>query len=164
MGRRLSLLFLLLGAGLMLPPQAPANVDRLVVNKSARKLYLFAGDELLRSYNVALGKNPVGHKERRGDQRTPEGRYLLDWRNPQSRFYRSIHISYPNESDRRRAATKGVHPGGDIMLHGVPARYRDDQELLIGINWTEGCIAVTNAAMEEIWSLVADNTPIEILP
>lgn len=164
MGRRLSLLFLLLGAGLMLPAQAPANVDRLVVKKSARKLYLFAGDKLLRSYNVALGKNPVGHKERRGDQRTPEGRYLLDWRNPQSRFYRSIHISYPNESDRRRAATTGVHPGGDIMLHGVPTRYREDQEFLIGINWTEGCIAVTNAAMEEIWSLVADNTPIEILP
>ena len=164
MGRKLSLLFLLLGCALMLPSLAPANVDRLVVKKSARKLFLFEGEKLLRSYSVALGKNPVGHKERRGDLRTPEGRYLLDWRNPQSRFYRSIHISYPNESDRRRAATKGVHPGGDIMLHGVPARYRDDQEFIIGINWTEGCIAVTNEAMDEIWSLVADNTPIEILP
>jgi murein L,D-transpeptidase YafK len=164
MDRRLFLLFLLLGCGLLLPTLAAASADRLVVKKSARKLFLFEGDKLLRSYQVALGKNPVGPKERRGDHRTPEGTYLLDWRNPQSRFYRSIHISYPNENDRRRAAAKGVHPGGDIMLHGVPDRYRDDQEFIIGLNWTEGCIAVTNEAMEEIWTLVADNTPIEIVP
>lgn len=164
MSRKLSLLFLLLGCGLMLPTLAAGNADRLVVKKSARKLFLFAGDTLLRSYGVALGKNPIGHKERQGDYRTPEGKYLLDWRNPQSRFYRSIHISYPNESDRQRAAAKGVHPGGDIMLHGVPNRYRDDQEFLISLNWTEGCIAVTNEDMEEIWALVADNTPIEIIP
>lgn len=164
MYRRLSLLFLLLGCCLLLPTLASANADRLVVKKSARKLFLFAGDELLRSYEVALGRNPVGHKERRGDYRTPEGKYLLDWRNPQSRFYRSIHISYPNENDRRRAAAMGVDPGGSIMIHGVPDRYRDDQEFLISLNWTEGCIAVTNKDMEEIWALVADNTPIEILP
>lgn len=164
MYRRLSLLFLLLGCCLLLPTLASANADRLVVKKSARKLFLFAGDELLRSYEVALGRNPVGHKERRGDYRTPEGKYLLDWRNPQSRFYRSIHISYPNENDRRRAAAMGVDPGGSIMIHGVPDRYHDDQEFLISLNWTEGCIAVTNKDMEEIWALVADNTPIEILP
>lgn len=138
MYRRLSLLFLLLGCCLLLPTLASANADRLVVKKSARKLFLFAGDELLRSYEVALGRNPVGHKERRGDYRTPEGKYLLDWRNPQSRFYRSIHISYPNENDRRRAAAMGVDPGGSIMIHGVPDRYRDDQEFLISLNWTEG--------------------------
>jgi murein L,D-transpeptidase YafK len=164
MRKRLSLLFLLLGCCLLLPNLALGNANRLVVKKSARKLFLFAGDELLRSYEVALGKNPVGHKERRGDYRTPEGKYLLDWRNPQSRFYRSIHISYPNENDRRRAAAMGVDPGGSIMIHGVPNRYRDDQEFLISFNWTEGCIAVTNKDMEEIWALVADNTPIEILP
>lgn len=164
MRRRFFLLFLLLGCCLLLPTLALGNADRLVVKKSARKLFLFAGDELLRSYEVALGRNPVGHKERRGDYRTPEGKYLLDWRNPQSRFYRSIHISYPNENDRRRAAAMGVDPGGSIMIHGVPNRYRDDQEFLISLNWTEGCIAVTNKDMEEIWALVADNTPIEILP
>ena len=164
MGRKLSLLFLLLGCGLMLPTLASANADRLVVKKSARKMFLFEGDKLLRSYQIALGKNPVGHKERQGDYRTPEGRYLLDWRNPQSRFYRSIHISYPNESDRRRAAAKGVHPGANIMIHGVPDRYRDDQEFIISLNWTEGCIAVTNDDMNEIWALVAENTPIEIIP
>lgn len=164
MRQRLSLLFLLLGCCLLLPTLASANADRLVVKKSARKLFLFAGDELLRSYEVALGRNPVGHKERRGDYRTPEGNYLLDWRNPQSRFYRSIHISYPNENDRRRAAAMGVDPGDSIMIHGVPDRYRDDQEFIISLNWTEGCIAVTNKDMEEIWALVADNTPIEILP
>ncbi len=164
MRRKLSWLFLLLGCCLMLPTLASANVDRLVVNKSARKMFLFEGDKLLRSYEIALGKNPVGHKERQGDYRTPEGRYLLDWRNPQSRFYRSIHISYPNESDRRRAAAKGVHPGANIMIHGVPDRYRDDQEFIISLNWTEGCIAVTNDDMNEIWALVAENTPIEINP
>lgn len=164
MRRKLSWLFLLLGCCLMLATLASANVDRLVVNKSARKMFLFEGDKLLRSYEIALGKNPVGHKERQGDYRTPEGRYLLDWRNPQSRFYRSIHISYPNESDRRRAAAKGVHPGANIMIHGVPDRYRDDQEFIISLNWTEGCIAVTNDDMNEIWALVAENTPIEIIP
>lgn len=164
MRHRLFLLFLLLGCGLMLPTLAAANADRLVVKKSARKLFLFDGDKLLRSYEVALGKNPVGPKERRGDHRTPEGKYLLDWRNPQSRFYRSIHISYPNQGDLQRAAAMGVDPGGSIMLHGVPDRYRDDQEFIISLNWTEGCIAVTNEDMDEIWALVADNTPIEIIP
>lgn len=164
MRRKFPMLFLLLGCCLLLPTLASANVDRVVVKKSARKLFLYAGDELLRSYEVALGRNPVGHKERRGDFRTPEGKYLLDWRNPQSRFYRSIHISYPNENDRRRAAAMGVDPGGSIMIHGVPNRYRDNQEFIISLNWTEGCIAVTNKDMEEIWALVADNTPIEILP
>ena len=164
MSRRLFLLFLLLGCCLLLPALASANADRLVVKKSARELLLFAGDEVLRRYEIALGRNPVGHKERRGDNRTPEGKYLLDWRNPHSRFYRSIHISYPNENDRRRAAAMGVDPGGSIMIHGVPDRYRDDQEFIISLDWTEGCIAVTNKDMEEIWALVADNTPIEILP
>lgn len=164
MRRKLSWLVLLLGCCLMLPTLASANADRLVVKKSARKMFLFEGDKLLRSYQIALGKNPVGHKERQGDYRTPEGRYLLDWRNPQSRFHRSIHISYPNESDRRRAAAKGVHPGANIMIHGVPDRYRDDQEFIISLNWTEGCIAVTNDDMNEIWALVAENTPIEIIP
>ncbi len=164
MSKTLSWSFLIFAFGLLLPALALATADRLVVNKSERQLLLYQGDKLLRSYEIALGKNPVGHKVRRGDNRTPEGRYTLDWRNPQSRFYRSIHISYPNESDRRRAAAKGVHPGGDIMIHGVPNRYRDNQEFFVSRDWTEGCIAVTNDDMKEIWALVADNTPIEIIP
>jgi murein L,D-transpeptidase YafK len=155
----LSLLF-----GLSLPALASSRADRVVIDKSERRLYLYQGGDLLRSYEIALGKNPVGHKLRRGDKRTPEGRYNLDYRNPQSRFYRSIHISYPNERDRRRAEARGLHPGGNIMIHGVPNRYRDGQEFFIGRDWTEGCIAVTNDAMKEIWALVADNTPIEINP
>jgi murein L,D-transpeptidase YafK len=146
------------------PALASTTADRVVVDKSERRLYLYQGEEVLRSYEIALGKNPVGHKQRRGDKRTPEGKYTLDWRNPQSRFYRAIHVSYPNERDRRRAAAKGVHPGGEIMIHGVPNRYRDGQEFFVGRDWTEGCIAVTNDDMTEIWALVADNTPIEIHP
>lgn len=157
-------LVLLLCFGLSLPALASTFADRVVVEKSARKLYLYQGTQVVRSYEIALGKNPVGHKLRRGDKRTPEGFYTLDRRNPQSRFYRSIHISYPNEKDRRRAEAKGFHPGGDIMIHGVPNRYRDGQEFFIGRDWTEGCIAVTNDDMKEIWTLVADNTPIIIYP
>jgi len=156
--------FLLFCFGLSLPALGASCADRVVVAKSERRLYLYQGEDVLRSYEIALGKNPVGHKFRQGDKRTPEGRYTLDRRNSQSRFYRSIHISYPNESDRRRAEAKGVHPGGNIMIHGVPNLYRDGQEFFIGWDWTEGCIAVTNDDMKEIWTLVADNTPIEIHP
>lgn len=157
-------LALILCFGLNLPALASNCADRVVVTKSERRLYLYKGEEVLRSYEIALGKNPVGHKLRRGDKRTPEGRYTLDRRNPQSRFYRSIHVSYPNQRDRRRAEARGVNPGGDIMIHGVPNRYRDGQEFFIGWDWTEGCIAVTNDDMKEIWALVSDNTPIEIYP
>jgi murein L,D-transpeptidase YafK len=149
---------------LTLSAPASTGADRVVVDKSKRRLYLYQGKQVLRSYEIALGKNPVGHKRRRGDKRTPEGKYTLDWRNPRSRFYRSIHVSYPNERDLRMAAAKGVNPGGGIMIHGVPNRYRDGQEFFIGRDWTEGCIAVTNGDMKEIWTLIADNTPIEITP
>ncbi len=138
--------------------------DLVVVKKSNRKLYLYSGDRLLKSYNIRLGKNPVGHKLQRGDSRTPEGRYLLDWRNPQSRFHRSIHISYPNAQDRRRALELGVDPGDSIMIHGLPNRYRDAEEFFMSRDWTEGCIAVSNRAMSEIWRMVANNTVIEIHP
>lgn len=150
--------------GLTFSALATTNADRVVVDKSERRLYIYQGEKVLGSYEVALGKNPVGHKLRQGDKRTPEGTYTLDRRNPQSRFYRSIHISYPNEKDRLRAEARGVTPGGNIMIHGVPNRYRDGQEFFIGWDWTEGCIAVTNDDMREIWALIADNTPIEIYP
>lgn len=140
------------------------DVDRVIISKSDRQLYLMQGRSVVRSYPVSLGKNPVGHKTRQGDQRTPEGRYLLDWRNPESRFHLSLHISYPNKKDRQRATARGIDPGGSIMIHGLPQKYADGEEVMLDLNWTDGCIAVSNKAIEEIWQLVADNTVIDIFP
>jgi len=140
--------------------------DRVVVKKAERKLYLMQGQKPFRSYRIALGTSPKGHKERQGDGRTPEGRYYLDGRNPSSKFRKSLHVSYPNTSDRLNARRKGVDPGGMIMIHGQPRpnRYRELQELISQEDWTQGCIAVSNYAIDEIWSFTIDGTPIEILP
>ena len=143
------------------------GVDRVVVYKAERRLYLCQGDSVLQGYDIALGKYPKGHKQREGDSRTPEGRYVLDWRNLKSRYYLSIHISYPNEEDKRRAAAKGVSPGGDIMIHGYPkgaSASMWNRYWFLGRDWTDGCIAVSNDAMDEIWASVEDGTPIEIFP
>jgi murein L,D-transpeptidase YafK len=139
-------------------PCGALKADRIIVNKSRRELLLLRGNALLRSYPIALGPNPEGHKLQEGDGRTPEGRYLIDRRNPQSRYHLSLHISYPNDTDSRRAGDLGLSPGGDIMIHGLK-----DGQLREG-DWTQGCIAVTNQQMEEIWSLVPTGTPIEINP
>jgi murein L,D-transpeptidase YafK len=139
-----------------------AKVDRVVVNKEARELKLIRKGQVIRTYPVALGPNPTGHKIMEGDGRTPEGSYVLDWRNPNSRFYRSIHVSYPDQTDRLLATQLGVSPGGMIMIHGEP-----DYLSFAGQaseDWTEGCIAVSNGAMDEIWSLVDDGTLILINP
>lgn len=135
------------------------RVDRIVVRKSRREMLLLSGESVVRSYRVALGRDPVGHKEREGDGRTPEGRYIIDRRNPNSKYHLALHISYPNEADAARAREAGDDPGGDIMIHGVKPGVAHP-----GSDWTQGCIAVTNAEMDEIWELVADGTPIEILP
>ena len=161
---------LLLGVfGILLSPQTghaswDKKANRVVVKKSQRQLVLYHNNDLLKIYSISLGKNPVGHKRYRGDCRTPEGRYVLDWRNPQSRFFKSIHISYPNAMDRRRAERLGLSPGGNIMIHGLPNKYRTAPELFEGLDWTDGCIAVTNQDMREIWRLVADHSVIEIYP
>ncbi len=131
---------------------------RMVVHKSRRELLLLRGESVLRAYRVALGPNPSGPKAREGDGRTPEGRYVIDRRNPKSAYYLSLHISYPNEADRAQAAALAVAPGGDIMIHGVRPGVRHPED------WTQGCIAVTNEEMDEIWNLVPDGTPIEIHP
>lgn len=155
---------------MLLPLLAHASTlpraDKVVVHKSERKLLLIKDERPIRSYNIWLGENPVGHKEYEGDERTPEGVYTLDWRNPESRFYKSIHVSYPNEYDLQYAESRGISPGGMIMIHGIPNRIepRDFELYLSGRDWTDGCIAVDNAAMEEIWQAVADGTPIEIRP
>jgi len=133
-------------------------VDSVVVDKSQRRLYLMRAGEILAWTPISLGREPVGAKREQGDLKTPEGVYVLDWRNPVSRFYRSIHVSYPNEDDLDRALAGGVDPGGAIFIHGTP-----DRDLL-GRDWTTGCIAVANEDMDLIWLLVPDGTPITIRP
>jgi murein L,D-transpeptidase YafK len=134
------------------------RADRVVVNKKKREMLLLRGESVLRTYRISLGRDPVGHKVQEGDGRTPEGHYVIDRRNPKSRYHLALHISYPNERDAAHASELGVEPGGDIMIHGLKDRvHRED-------DWTQGCIAVTDRDMEEIWGLVADGTPIVINP
>jgi murein L,D-transpeptidase YafK len=141
---------------------APVIADKVVVLKGERKLMLMKGDEVLKTYTVALGGNPVGGKVRQGDRKTPEGNYVLDRHNVHSQYYKSIHISYPNAEDLARARKLGVLPGGDVFLHGLPNDFRG-QHSGPG-DWTNGCIALNNAEIDEIWRAVADGTPIEIKP
>lgn len=143
-----------------------SGVDKIVVKKSQRRLYLMRGGEPLRTYRVSLGVDPVGPKQRRGDNKTPEGRYTIDWRNGSSRFHKALHISYPGPKDRLQAQRRGWDPGGSIMIHGEPRAPgdRDLREMVRNADWTQGCIAVSNLAIEEIWQYTRDGTPIEILP
>ena len=140
--------------------------DEVLVKKGQRRLYLMRDGAPFRTYRVALGFAPEGHKEREGDGRTPEGRYVLNWRNANSRFTKAINISYPNAQDRARAAARGDRPGGAIMIHGEPRRRVDPAlgDLIRYEDWTEGCVAVSNLAMDEIWRYTLDGTPIEIRP
>ena len=140
------------------------RADKVLVLKSERRLLLLRDERILETYRIALGRDPLGHKMEEGDGRTPEGHYLLDWRNPNSRFYRSLHISYPNEMDRRRARSRGVSPGGDIMIHGLPLGAASLGPDHARWDWTEGCIGVTNTEIDRIWRLVENGTPIEIRP
>jgi murein L,D-transpeptidase YafK len=138
--------------------------DLIVVRKSERRLYLMRHGEVLRSYRVALGLQPEGAKERAGDFRTPEGRYLLTRRNPRSDFFLSIQVSYPNDQDIRRARHQHVDPGGSIMLHGLPNSLRHSPEYYAQSDWTDGCIAMSDSDMVELWMMTQDNTPIDIRP
>lgn len=140
------------------------SADRIVVHKGERRLYLMSGDDVLRTYKIALGLNPVGHKERSGDFRTPEGKYRLTRRNPRSDFFLSIQVSYPNEDDLRRAKRNGWDAGGSIMIHGLPNQLKHAPSYYETRDWTDGCIAVSNAEIVEIWLMINDNAPIEILP
>jgi len=140
------------------------KADAILVRKSERRLTLLKNGTELRSYRVSLGRNPVGQKVAAGDGRTPEGEYLIDWRKPNSQYYKALHISYPRVSDRRGAEEAGRNPGGAIMIHGLPNDRPRAHHYLPGIDWTEGCIAVTNRDMDEIWRSVQDGTPIRIVP
>jgi murein L,D-transpeptidase YafK len=140
------------------------KADFVVVVKSQEKLFLIKEDKIIKSYKVVFGANPIGHKVQEGDERTPEGHYILDYKNSKSAFYKAIRISYPNEQDRKQAAQRGVDPGGQIMIHGQKNGYGWMAPVLQNINWTDGCIAVSNHDMDEIWKAVDVGTPIVIKP
>ena len=140
-------------------PQA----DFILVDKSERKMWLITAGEKYREYDISLGERPLGHKQQEGDERTPEGRYVIDYRNPESKFHLSLHISYPREEDEADARRRGVSPGGNIFIHGLPNDTRVMPKTYRTMDWTDGCIAVNNREIEEIWHLVRDGTPIEIL-
>jgi murein L,D-transpeptidase YafK len=144
--------------------RAAGKADLVLVLKEPRRLLLLRGARVLRDYEIALGANPSGPKRHHRDGRTPEGRYFVDGRLVDSRFHRALHISYPNANDREFASRAGIDPGGNVMIHGLP-----DGERWVGkahreYDWTNGCIAVTDDEMNEIWELVDDGTPIEIRP
>ena len=151
------------GTGLQFRGQDLPLVTRVIVYKAERRLDLMRGDEVVRSFRVSLGLMPAGHKERAGDFRTPEGHYNLTRRNARSDFFMSIQVSYPNDRDLRRARANGWDPGGSIMIHGLPNRMKREPGYY-GRDWTDGCIAVSNSDMVEIWLLTNNNTPIDILP
>lgn len=140
------------------------KADRVVLLKTARKLVLIREDRVLRIYRVALGRYPLGHKKQEGDAKTPEGAYTLDSKLEDSAFYKAIRVSYPNEQDISDARARGVEPGGKIMIHGLPNKLSAARVGHPMIDWTQGCIAVTNRQMDEIWSMVDLGTPIEIHP
>ena len=143
----------------------PAPIaDRLLLDKSDRKLTLFKNDQVLKTFEVSLGLNPTGPKRQEGDFRTPEGRYFLERKNPDSDFFLSIKISYPNAQDRAAASRRGVDPGGQIMIHGQPNEPKYPPKRYQGRDWTDGCIAVSNSDMVDIWLMTESNTPIEIRP
>lgn len=138
--------------------------EKIVVEKAERKLHLIIDGEPFRTFDIALGIRPEGDKEHEGDFKTPEGAYWLDTRNPHSEFFLSIHVSYPNVDDARQARSKGLQPGGAIMIHGQPNEPTRSEAYYRTQDWTNGCIAVSNSDMIDIWLMTPDNTPIEIKP
>ncbi|MCG9595923.1 L,D-transpeptidase family protein [Vibrio sp. Isolate25] len=139
-----------------------ASVDLVTVDKSKRRMYLIDDGEVVREFRIALGKHPRGHKTQEGDNRTPEGRYFLDFVIDDSEFYRSIHISYPNPQDIAYAAKLRVNPGGNIKIHGLRNGEKRPANFVQSFDWTNGCIAITNEEMDELLTLVKSGTPIDI--
>jgi murein L,D-transpeptidase YafK len=140
------------------------TADEVIVEKGARLLHLMKDGRALRTFRIALGIRPVGDKEFEGDFKTPEGRYTLDRRNPDSEYFLSIGISYPDRDDVADARERGLDPGGAIMIHGQPNEPTRSEAYYRTQDWTNGCIAVSNSDMIDIWLMTANNTPIEIRP
>lgn len=141
-----------------------AEVTLVKVDKSLNTMYLINGDKIVEKFHVVFGKTPVGHKQQEGDQRTPEGRYFLDYKKEDSSFYRAMHISYPNKKDKENAKKNGVSPGGLIMIHGQKNGFGWLSYITQKFNWTDGCIALSNKEMDIFMRLVKIGTPIEINP
>ncbi|MEX6501230.1 L,D-transpeptidase family protein [Pseudomonas zhanjiangensis] len=140
------------------------SIDKVLVVKSERKLHLISRGQALKSYRISLGKQASGAKQREGDRRTPEGLYWIDWRKTSDKYQLSMHISYPNARDLANAREQGVRPGGMIMIHGTPLDEEYPEWFFHTLDWTEGCIAMQNSDMREVWELVKDGTLIEIRP
>ena len=144
--------------------ESEQKADAVLVIKSENRLYLMNKGERIASFPVTFGAEPTGHKQAKGDERTPEGHYTLDYKNKNSDFYKSIHISYPNAKDRENARRLGVDPGGDIMIHGQANGWEWASPLVQLFSWTNGCIALSNRDMDRVWEAVDPGTPIEIRP
>ena len=160
--RSVRLMVMLLAALCSASATSASLADKIVIVKSTRTMTLLSGDKVLKTYKVALGTAPVGPKRVEGDHKTPEGNYVIDAKNAQSRFHLSLHISYPGPADRQRARKLGARPGGAIMIHGLAPSFAYLGALHRQTDWTDGCVAVTNAEIEEIWKLVPVGTRVEI--
>ena len=142
----------------------PLKVDKVVVYKAERKMMLLYKGNVVREYRVALGGNPEGHKLQEGDQKTPEGEYIIDWHNPHSSYHKSLHISYPNKADKLQARRRKVSPGGNVFIHGLGNGWGEIGKEHALNDWTLGCIAVSNEEMDEIFEAVKNGTKIFIYP
>jgi len=158
----ISLFFVCLGCNRTNP--LPVRADKIVISKSAHTLTLLNHGEAVRIYKIAIGRHPLGPKNRAGDHKTPEGSYVIDGKKNQSRFHLALHLSYPNQVDRELAQKANVNPGSDIEIHGLENGLGWIGSLQREIDWTDGCIAVTNPEIEEIWNAVAVGTPVDIRP
>ncbi|MGB2579238.1 murein L [Elusimicrobium simillimum] len=139
-------------------------IDKIEILKNERKMNVYSDGKLLKTYKVALGPNPVGHKQVKGDGKTPEGKYKVDGKNPGSLYHKNLGVSYPNDKDRAAAKKLGKSPGGDIKIHGIGKTYGYIGKAHAEVDWTLGCIAVTNEEIDEIYARTAVGTPIEIKP
>jgi murein L,D-transpeptidase YafK len=146
------------------PPAVEGSVDRIVVEKAAHRMSLYAGDRLVRTYAISLGGGGLAPKVRSGDRRTPEGDYRITGRNPRSRYHLALRIGYPTPAQTAAARAKGIDPGGDIMIHGLPNGRGALSALYKGQDWTDGCIALTDPEIEEVWTLVRDGAAVRITP
>jgi murein L,D-transpeptidase YafK len=160
----IALAWMAAGVASPLAPQTSSKVDRIVVEKSKRTLTLMDGAKILKTYKVALGGQPVGAKDRQGDHKTPEGNYSVDAKNPNSQFHKALHISYPNQADRANARKLGVSPGGDVEIHGLGEKWGWVGTRHRLTDWTDGCIALTNEEIDEIYPQIKVGTPVEIRP
>jgi murein L,D-transpeptidase YafK len=160
----LALTWMPVGAVSRLAAQAAGKVDRIVIEKNKRTLTLLDGAKIVKTYRVALGGQPVGAKDRQGDHKTPEGIYSVDAKNPNSQFHKALHISYPSQGDRANARKLGISPGGDVEIHGLGSKWGWIGAKHRLTDWTDGCVAVTNEEIEEIYPLIKVGTTVEIRP